>query len=120
MYKVRIEADFAAAHWLKDYHGKCENLHGHNYRVLVYAKGESLGEGGMLLDFGIIKKTLKKILDDTYDHKNLNDDSRFMNNPSAERIAKALFDDMKKALPDAPIYRVDVYETQTSRASYYE
>jgi 6-pyruvoyltetrahydropterin/6-carboxytetrahydropterin synthase len=55
MYTVKVEADFAAAHFLSRYHGKCENLHGHNYRVRLWARGETLGPGGMLADFGILK-----------------------------------------------------------------
>ena len=51
MYEVRVESEFAAAHFLSDYNGKCENLHGHNYRVRAFVKGFALAEGGMLLDF---------------------------------------------------------------------
>ena len=72
MFEVRVEADFAAAHYLRDYHGKCERLHGHNYRVLAHARGEELDEGGMLLDFTILKKTLKNVCAEL-DHTNLND-----------------------------------------------
>ena len=61
MYEVRVEADFAAAHFLKDYHGKCENLHGHNYKVYVHVRGEVLDNGGMLMDFSILKKNLREI-----------------------------------------------------------
>ncbi|MBP5401775.1 MAG: 6-carboxytetrahydropterin synthase QueD [Treponema sp.] len=124
MYKVRIEDSFAAAHFLRDYHGKCENLHGHNYKVYVYLKGENLTEGGMLYDFAELKKDLKSVLD-VIDHTNLNDltengKSVFEQNPSAERIAKYIFDklafmseQLKKLL-----YRVDVFETEKNRASY--
>ena len=51
MFEVRVTADFAAAHFLRDYNGKCENLHGHNYKVYAHVKGPELNEGGMLLDF---------------------------------------------------------------------
>ncbi|MBR0154866.1 MAG: 6-carboxytetrahydropterin synthase QueD [Treponema sp.] len=124
MYKVRIEDSFAAAHFLRDYHGKCENLHGHNYKVRVYLRGENLSEGGMLYDFSDLKKDLKGALN-TIDHTNLNDltengKSVFEQNPSAERIAKYIFDklafmseQLKKLL-----YRVDVFETEKNRASY--
>ena len=61
MYEVRVEADFAAAHFLKDYHGKCENLHGHNYKVYAHVRGDRLDEGGMLLDFTELKSSLRKV-----------------------------------------------------------
>ena len=75
MYEVRVEADFAAAHFLRDYHGKCENLHGHNYKVYAHVRGSNLDEGGMLLDFTQIKKTLRNVCE-LLDHKNLNDLTR--------------------------------------------
>ena len=124
MYKVRIEDNFAAAHYLVDYHGKCENLHGHNYKVYVYLKGETLDKGGMLYDFTYLKKDLKKVLD-IIDHTNLNElkeDNKliFDNNPSAERIAKYIFDKLlciNLAIKNL-LYRVDVFETENNRASY--
>ena len=90
MFEVRVEADFAAAHFLKDYNGKCENLHGHNYKVFAHVKGNELNEGGMLLDFSLLKKVLKSVCKEL-DHTNLNDMEIFMNNPSAERIAMYIF-----------------------------
>ena len=131
MYKVRVEDDFAAAHFLQDYHGKCENLHGHNYKVFVYLKGEFLNEGGMLYDFSVLKQNLKSVLK-LLDHTNLNDlqeDGKFVfaQNPSAERIAKYIFDKLQAELKqtadtakksEAQLYRVDVFETPTSRATY--
>ena len=124
MYKVRIEDSFAAAHFLRDYHGKCENLHGHNYKVRVYLRGENLSEGGMLYDFAELKKDLKSVLD-VLDHTNLNDltengKSVFDQNPSAERIAKYIFDSLarnNKKLAEL-LYRVDVFETDNNRATY--
>lgn len=99
MFEVRVEADFAAAHFLKDYHGKCENLHGHNYKVFAHAKGKELDDGGMLLDFGILKGTLRSVCK-ILDHTNLNDLTEngelvFKNNPSAERIAMWIFNKLK-------------------------
>jgi 6-pyruvoyltetrahydropterin/6-carboxytetrahydropterin synthase len=122
MFKVRVEADFAAAHFLSRYHGKCENLHGHNYRVRLWAKGETLGPGGMLIDFGVLKKALRDVLSGL-DHTNLNDKAEFDNDPSAERIAKYIFDEVRAVLPGDKIdpsllYAVDVYETPASMARY--
>lgn len=123
MFEVRVETEFAAAHFLKDYHGKCENLHGHNYRVFAHARGNDLDAGGMLVDFGDLKKALRDVCA-KLDHTNLNDleengQSVFCQNPSAERIAKYIFDKIKNILPNVPLYAVDVFETSTSRARYF-
>lgn len=130
MFEVRVESDFAAAHFLKDYNGKCENLHGHNYKVFAHVKGTELNEGGMLLDFSLLKKVLKSVCKEL-DHTNLNDMEIFMNNPSAERIAMYIFNQIivkmkennidlssKKSSESAVLYAVDVFETETSRARY--
>ena len=117
MFEVRVEADFAAAHYLQDYHGKCERLHGHNYRVLAHARGTELDAGGMLLDFTILKKALKDVCNEL-DHTNLNDNPYFKMNPSAERIAMYIYEKLKNSLPKCPLYAIDVYETPTSRARY--
>ena len=130
MFEVRVEADFAAAHFLKDYNGKCENLHGHNYKVFAHVKGTELNEGGMLLDFSLLNKVLKSVCKEL-DHTNLNDMEIFMNNPSAERIAMYIFNQIitkmkennidlssKKSSESAVLYAVDVFETETSRARY--
>ncbi|MBO5137016.1 MAG: 6-carboxytetrahydropterin synthase QueD [Spirochaetaceae bacterium] len=125
MFQVRVEASFAAAHFLKNYHGKCESLHGHNYKVYAHVKGNRLDEGGMLVDFGILKETLRSVCA-KLDHSNLNDlkDSKgndvFFQNPSAERIAKWIFDQIEATLQntEAQLFAVDVFETETSRARY--
>jgi 6-pyruvoyltetrahydropterin/6-carboxytetrahydropterin synthase len=117
MFSVRIESDFSAAHFLSHYHGKCERLHGHNYRVRVWAQGEALDSGGMLLDFGVLKGALKEVLE-KLDHGNLNDIADFLGDPSAERIAKYVYEGMMARLPDAPLARVDVFETDVNMASY--
>ena len=124
MYSVRVEAAFAAAHFLSHYRGKCENLHGHNYRVRLWAAGEELDEGGMLADFGILKKVLKEVLA-PLDHGNLNDNPAFKNDPSAERIARHIYEALKSRLKDysvepALLRAVEVYETPTTMARYEE
>lgn len=126
MFEVRVNTDFAAAHFLKDYHGKCENLHGHNYDVYAHVRGDNLDEGGMLLDFTELKKVLREICGNL-DHKNLNDFEIFQQNPSAERIAKYIFDGIIEKIPqlkktdgkEAHLWAVDVFETKTSRARYF-
>ncbi len=120
MYTVRVESDFAAAHFLSRYHGKCENLHGHNYRVRLYMRGDTLGEGGMLIDFAVLKKCLKDTLE-TLDHSNLNDMDVFAGDPSAERIARYIFEDVAKRLDaDAVqmLHAVEVFETPRNMARY--
>lgn len=133
MFEVRVQADFSAAHFLRDYNGKCENLHGHNYKVYAHVCGSRLNEGGMLLDFSKLKaylrETCKKL-----DHTNLNDLNVFAQNPSAERIAMYIYDSIVELakkdginlLKDfsekngglAYLKSVDVFETDTSRARY--
>lgn len=117
MFKVRIEASFAAAHRLVHYNGKCERLHGHNYKVRVWAAGDRLGEGGMLVDFGILKKALNDVLAGL-DHSDLNEIAAFADDPSAERIARYIFERMKEIDPSLPLSAVDVFETDTSMARY--
>ena len=128
MYEVRVEADFAAAHFLCDYHGKCENLHGHNYKVYTHVRGAELDAGGMLVDFTVLKGALRTVVK-KLDHTNLNDIAAFDQNPSAERIAHFIYDQMIATLSEqgidvtganggAKLYAIDVFETDTSRARY--
>ena len=127
MFEVRVQAAFSAAHFLQDYHGKCERLHGHNYKVYAHARGSQLDSGGMLLDFSELKKALRTVCEEL-DHRNLNDFDFFAQNPSAERIAMYIYDGIIRQLPalgrgdrtdgSAYLYAVDVFETDTSRARY--
>ena len=122
MYTVLVEADFAAAHFLTHYHGKCERLHGHNYRVRLWARGETLDDGGMLVDFGSLKGVLREVVG-KLDHQNLNDFKEFDGDPSAERIAKYLFDRVLQGFVDSGgngelLWALDVYETPTNMARY--
>lgn len=130
MFEVRVTADFAAAHFLKDYNGKCENLHGHNYKVYAHVRGNKLNEGGMLLDFTKLKSALRLVCKNL-DHTNLNDFDYFEQNPSAERIAMYIYEQIiqlllkenidisyKNQTEDAFLYAIDVFETDTSRARY--
>lgn len=118
VYTVRVEDGFSAAHFLAHYHGKCEKLHGHNYKVRVTAGGAGLGQDGMLVDFSILKAALKKIIS-PLDHANLNELPAFKDgSPSAERIAKFVFDGMRGELPATKITLVEVFETESNRAAY--
>ena len=122
MYQARVEAEFSAAHFLSHYHGKCEKLHGHNYRVRLWARGDKLDEGGMLVDFSLLKKVLNDVLS-ALDHTNLNDMEIFSNDPSAERIAEYIFNRAKEKLselgvPGSFLYAVDVFENSRSMARF--
>lgn len=125
MYEICVESEFAAAHFLADFHGKCENLHGHNYKVKAYVRGDDLDDGGILMDFGILKAALNEVCKGL-DHTHLNEVKEngitvFNNNPSAERIAFYIFSRLKKTLPrtgGAQLYAVDVFETPKNCARY--
>ncbi|MGB4586765.1 MAG: 6-carboxytetrahydropterin synthase QueD [Rectinemataceae bacterium] len=117
MYEVRVEAGFAAAHRLVHYNGKCERLHGHNYKVRAWASGESLGEGGMLVDFSLLKKALGEVIA-RLDHSDLNEIPQFADDPSAERIARYIFEAIVAIDPEIPLSAIDVFETDTSMARY--
>lgn len=122
MYYAQVEAEFSAAHFLSHCQGKCEKLHGHNYKVRLCARGENLGEGGMLVDFTLLKKVLKEVIA-PLDHSNLNDMEIFLNDPSAERIARFIFEEAGKKLPEYSVESsllkaVDVFETKSSMARY--
>ncbi|MDY6856909.1 MAG: 6-carboxytetrahydropterin synthase QueD [Thermodesulfobacteriota bacterium] len=122
MYEVMIKSGFSAAHSLREYGGKCESIHGHNFRVDVYVKASKLDSTGLSIDFHILKKKTQIILDEL-DHKNLNDIPYFVKtNPSSENIAAYLFHQLKNKLnhENVSIHKVDIWESESSCASYYE
>ena len=118
MFEVKIETSFSSAHHLLNYKGKCENPHGHNWKVEVYAKGNNLDKSNILIDFKVLKKEINEII--VYlDHKDLNELPEFKGeSPSSEFIARYIYNEAKKRFTS--ISRVDVWETATSRASYFE
>jgi 6-pyruvoyltetrahydropterin/6-carboxytetrahydropterin synthase len=118
MFEICVEHTFAAGHALRNYHGKCENVHGHNYRVQIAVEGEELDENGLLHDFADLKKRLRAT-SEYLDHQFINDLKPFDEiNPSAENIAKFFGDTIQKELPSARISYVRVWETDTSYATY--
>ncbi len=122
MYFLKIVDYFAAAHNLINYKGKCEELHGHNWKVEVLVNGDKLDKAGMLIDFKILKKFLKEILD-SLDHKYINELKFFQGmSPSSENIAKFIFEKMKEKLEDtnANVYEVRCWESINSCAIYKE
>lgn len=118
MFEVRVETHFSSAHHLLNYKGKCENMHGHNWKVEIVAKGENLDCSNILVDFKTLKKTANEIME-YLDHKDLNELDEFKNqSPSSEFIAKFIYYRAKEKIKE--VSRVNVWETTTSRASYFE
>lgn len=120
MYEVEIIASFSAAHRLRNYNGKCEHLHGHNYRVHVACRAAAPGEGGMVIDFGVLKKATGTVIE-RLDHTFLNDVQPFDKiDPSAENIARFIYDEIGKNLDDYGdlLHSVSVWESDSSRATY--
>src|SRR4030067_3809920 len=102
MYEISVEKTFEAAHYLRGYKGKCENLHGHRYTIIVKVSAQKLNNIGLAYDFTDLKKYLGEILD-RYDHTCLNDVKPFDKiNPSAENLAAAIYKELKKKLGTAP------------------
>jgi 6-pyruvoyltetrahydropterin/6-carboxytetrahydropterin synthase len=125
MYEVTVEDTFAAGHYLRNYKGKCENPHGHNYRVSVTLAGRELDQAGLLLDFKDLKRVMKPVID-YLDHRMMNDLEPFTTlNPSAENLAKYFFDQTNDRLKQhtngrVEVKQVTIWETDTSIATYYE
>jgi 6-pyruvoyltetrahydropterin/6-carboxytetrahydropterin synthase len=125
MFEVTVQAGFSSGHYLRNYHGKCENPHGHNYRVLVTLIGEELDHAGLLLDFKLLKQVLRPTVE-FLDHQMINDLEPFTTlNPSAENLARYFYEKTATHLREMTSGRVRVkdctlYETDTSFARYYE
>ncbi len=122
MYEVVVYTYFSAAHNLRGYRGKCEELHGHNWKVSVKVGAEKLDQLGMVIDFKELKKTVNKVIQ-KLDHKYLNDVPPFDSiNPSSENIAYYIFQELKKAINTERIkvIRVSVWESEDSTATYLE
>ena len=121
MYELSIETQFAAAHQLRGYKGKCENLHGHNWRVQVSISSEKLNSIGIVLDFHDFKQMTNEILA-ALDHTNLNEVFPFTEiNPSSENIARWIYESAQKRFEDlVKVNSVTVWESENSSATYYE
>jgi 6-pyruvoyltetrahydropterin/6-carboxytetrahydropterin synthase len=122
MFEVSVDETFCAGHALRGYRGKCENVHGHNYKVRVMLTGEKLDAVGLLYDFSHLKRVIQEVVR-TLDHRFLNDFPPFdALNPSAENIAWHIHEQVAKQLPaaanGASIAGVTVWETNTSAATY--
>ncbi len=124
MFEVSVEETFAAGHALRNYRGKCENVHGHNYRVRVIIAGEKLDQAGLLVDFSDVKRILRAIIE-RLDHTFLNDVPPFDElNPSAENMARYFYQEMSRELggqaSSSPVRvaEVKIWETDTATATY--
>jgi 6-pyruvoyltetrahydropterin/6-carboxytetrahydropterin synthase len=123
MFIVSVQAHYDSAHFLRNYHGKCERMHGHRYVVEMALAADELDEAGIAYDFVIVKKQLRDLAD-RLDHENLNELPPFTElEPSAENQARYFFDEMKRLLPPAmaqAVLYVKVWETPTQFALYSE
>ena len=125
MYEVTVEDTFAAGHYLRNYKGKCEKPHGHNYKIRVTLAGAELDKAGLLLDFKDLKDVMKHAIE-RLDHQMINDVEPFtVINPSAENLAKYFYDETNKSLCKATNDRVrvkdvTVFETDVTTARYSE
>ncbi len=122
MFELKIITQFAAAHRLRNFQGKCEQLHGHNWKVEVFVLADQLDSAGLVRDFGEIKTTTREILNGL-DHHYLNELTPFQEeNPSSEHIARYLFRQLSRLLNDerAKVSKVSVWESDTSCATYLE
>jgi len=113
MFLVTKEFIFDAAHFLPFYEGKCENLHGHTYKMHVTVKAKKDNYSGMAFDFVLLKEAAKKEVVDLFDHQLIND---HIENPSAENIAQFAWE--KLIQKNIPLYEIKVWETPTSFVTY--
>jgi 6-pyruvoyltetrahydropterin/6-carboxytetrahydropterin synthase len=123
MFQVSVEETFSAGHALRGYQGKCENVHGHNYRVQITLEGPELDTIGLLVDFTRAKQVLREVIK-RLDHQFINELEPFISvNPSAENLAKYFFEEVSgglKALPaGASVKEVILWETDTAYAKYW-
>jgi 6-pyruvoyltetrahydropterin/6-carboxytetrahydropterin synthase len=125
MFEVTVDDTFAAGHYLRNYKGKCENPHGHNYKIRVTLAGAELDKAGLLLDFKDLREVMKHVID-RLDHQMINDIEPFtVINPSAENLAKYFYDESNTRLKSVTNGRVrvkdvTVFETDTTTAKYSE
>lgn len=121
MYQLSVKTHFDAAHWLEEYEGKCNRLHGHRWEVEVVLTGEELDERNMLVDFGDVKAELGKILNSRLDHYCLNKTLE-IDNPTAEYLAKWLYEalTLPAHMAEVDITSVKVWESPECCVEYYE
>jgi len=122
MYELMIESQFASAHQLRGYKGKCEALHGHNWRVQVTVSSDRLNDIGIVMDFHDLKEKVNDVVS-SLDHSFLNELFPFTEkNPTSENIAKWIYESLRKKIEkgQCDISSVTVWESETASATYYE
>jgi 6-pyruvoyltetrahydropterin/6-carboxytetrahydropterin synthase len=120
-FTVFKEVQFAASHFLREYHGKCETLHGHNYRVRVYVGADELDHEGMVVDFVLLRNLLREVVDEQLDHRHLNEIAPFdVLNPTAEQIAQWIAEEVATRLDDSRVRVTEchIWETDTNCAVF--
>ncbi len=119
MYQVSVELHFDAAHYLRNYHGKCENLHGHRFKVVAHLKTDKLDENGLAYDFVELKRHLAAILD-KYDHTCLNDVPPFNKiNATSENVAATIFKRLQSKLGRREkLSSIEVWESPQTYVTY--
>ncbi len=120
MYELKIISHLAAAHQLREFRGKCERLHGHNWKIEVYVSGEKLGKEGLLIDFRLIKEATEKVLHEL-DHRFLNELEPFKKiNPSSENIARYIYESLGHDLngEGVRVSKVAAWESDSACATY--
>ena len=118
MYEIKVKSGFSAAHNLRNYRGKCENLHGHNWNIEAVFAYKTLGKDGMAVDFKEAKRLVNFVLE-RFDHSYLNETDAFKKvNPTSESMAKYIYDEIKS--DNKHIYSVSVWENENSCATYKE
>jgi 6-pyruvoyltetrahydropterin/6-carboxytetrahydropterin synthase len=120
MYELKVVTKFAAAHQLTMVGSKCENMHGHNWKVEVHVTGEKLDDGGVVMDFGEIKKHVAEIVS-MLDHKYLNELEFFQQSqPSSENIASLVARKLQQRIdnPSVRVSRVTAWESDDASATY--
>ncbi|MCK5242476.1 6-carboxytetrahydropterin synthase QueD [bacterium] len=122
MYDIIIEQEISSGHKLRGYQGKCENVHGHNWKIRLEVSRPELDDSGLAIDFNDLKKILQGILE-KYDHRMLNDLPEFAKtNPTSENLARIIYQECKTAIVTLPIQMIAVTVWESSKASirYYE
>ena len=120
MYELKIITEFSAAHNLRNFRGKCEALHGHNWKVEVVVSGGELDGSGVVLDFAEVKAATSEVMSEI-DHRYLNELPFFVErNPSSENIARYIFERLQEKITDGRVCvrRVTAWESQDACATY--
>jgi 6-pyruvoyltetrahydropterin/6-carboxytetrahydropterin synthase len=121
MYELLVQSEFAAAHYLREYEGKCENLHGHNWKIEMVLRSSKVDRAGMLIDFKHARSILSSVLE-AYDHRYLNDVGEFKDvNPTTENISRILYKAIGERLPEGvKVAKVTCWESDHCGSSYFE